>query len=216
MENDLVARYLTRQLNNFFPDECPVSVTQVLELVNLAEQAVTRCFSNLPAPFNEATKHLDVLHTDQYSMLLYILSRHAFLELKNDLLATKMYCLNKTLHSIDVFYTTALPSVFKFTHPLGTVLGRASFADYFTVYQGCTVGCMAEQRFPEFSGPITMYANSKILGHCRVGANVLISNGVSVINTDIPDNVIVFGSYPNYVFKKFPFSVFDRPPYHYD
>lgn len=47
-----------------------------------------------------------------------------------------------------------------------------------------------------------MYANSTILGDCNIGNNVVISANSYLINEEVPDNCIVFGSSPNIVIKK--------------
>ncbi len=44
------------------------------------------------------------------------------------------------MHSVDWFYAVDLPVHFLCEHPLGSVLGKASYGDYFLIYQGTTVG----------------------------------------------------------------------------
>ena len=47
-----------------------------------------------------------------------------------------------------------------------------------------------------------MLANSKILGDCIIGDNVIMAPNSYVIDIKVPKNVIVFGQYPNNIFKK--------------
>jgi serine O-acetyltransferase len=116
---------------------------------------------------------------------------------------------------VDLYYTLKLPEVFLFVHPLGSILGRADYSDHFVMYQGCTVGCLNEGLFPVFKGKAILYAHSQILGKCTIGDNVCIASGVSVVNTDVPENTVVFGTYPNYKFVRNDKDFFDRPPYKY-
>lgn len=53
-------------------------------------------------------------------------------------LADKIYYLNKMMNSVDLFYEIELPMHFGLEHPLGTIMGRAKFGDYFYFYQQCT------------------------------------------------------------------------------
>lgn len=46
-----------------------------------------------------------------------------------------------------------------------------------------------------------MFANSSILGRCKVGDNVKIGAGALVKNEDIPSDSIVFGQSPNLIIK---------------
>ena len=51
-----------------------------------------------------------------------------------------IYYLNKILHSIDCYFEIKLPTKFGVEHPLGSVLGRASYSEGLFIYQGCTIG----------------------------------------------------------------------------
>lgn len=47
-----------------------------------------------------------------------------------------------------------------------------------------------------------MYANSSILGNCKIGNNVNIGAGAVVKNQNVPDNCTVFGLSPNLIIKR--------------
>jgi serine O-acetyltransferase len=49
---------------------------------------------------------------------------------------------------LDAFYEVELPDVFAFQHPVGTVLGRGRYGNYFFVYQRCSVGANVAGRYP--------------------------------------------------------------------
>lgn len=74
-----------------------------------------------------------------YCNYLYWLSREAFIKGFIDV-ADKIYYLNKMLNSIELFYEIQLPDIWSCEHPLGSVMGRGQYGNYFLFYQGCTVG----------------------------------------------------------------------------
>ena len=89
-------------------------------------------------------KDFSPYHTVSWSVFLYYLSntlsdgggeKHT-----PDREAEVVYYLNKVMHANDWFYGIQLPNHFWAEHPLGSVLGRAKYGDYFFVYQGTTVG----------------------------------------------------------------------------
>ena len=100
-------------------------------------------------------------------------------------------------------------------HPLGTIIGRATFSDYFIAYQGCTVGCLNEGIFPTFKGKTIMYANSNVLGACTIGDNVCFAAGTMLINKDIEDNKIVLGQSPQLLIRSNNIQIENRPPFAY-
>lgn len=118
--------------------------------------------------------------------------------------ADQVYYLNKIMHSIDWFYAIELPIHFLCEHPLGSVLGKASYGDYLLIYQGTTVGGSikdSELHYPLFDGNTIMFANSSVLGKSHVGSNVILSAGTKVVNQDVPSNSVVFGESPNLIVK---------------
>lgn len=115
-------------------------------------------------------------------------------------MSDKIYALNRTLSSADLFYQVELPEVFAFDHPLGAVLGRANYSNYFSFSQGCTVG-NNKGVYPTFGESVFMMSDSKVIGNCRIGDNVIISASSYVKDTDIPSGSVVFGQSPNLTVK---------------
>lgn len=142
----------------------------------------------------------DPLHGCQWARFLYELSRRIFMG-GGSSVCDKLYTLNRVMSSVDLFYQVALPDVFMFDHPLGSVMGRASYSDYFTFSQGCTVG-NNRGVYPRFGHSVFMLSNSKVIGKCKIGDNVIIGANAYVKDTDIPANSLVFGQSPNLVIKE--------------
>lgn len=138
-------------------------------------------------------------HSGQYLIYLYFIS-NCLSQLGSPLM-DKVYYLNKILHSVDIYGAVELPNVFFFEHPLGMVLGRAKYGENFFAMQGCTIGGN-NNTYPILGKNLKMYSNSKILGNSIIGDNVIIGANTYVKDTNIPNNVMVFGQYPNLILKE--------------
>lgn len=138
-------------------------------------------------------------HSGQYLMYLYFFSNE-FSKNNEVSLKDKFYYLNKILHSVDIYAEVELPEVFFLEHPIGTVLGRATYGENFFAMQGCTIGGN-KNSYPILGNNLKMYSNSKILGKCNIGHNVVIGANTYIKDTNIPDFSMVFGQFPNLIIK---------------
>ena len=196
-----LGEYVSRQMTHFFPDR-DVDATQVNQGLGVALERLEYCLDRLRIKYAraEGQSRFNHLNTDQYATFLYYLS-HALFRAGEIDLAEKAYALNKALHAIDAFYEVELPNIFLLQHPVGTVLGRGTFADYLVVYQRCSVGSDLEGNYPVFREGVVMFGGSAVIGACEVGENAWLSVGTLVMNCNVPSNSIVFGSSPHLVFK---------------
>jgi serine O-acetyltransferase len=204
-----IAEYLARQLSNMFPDR-QLSAADCARAVDHALQRLDHCFLQVKDKYlpEGAEPYFNHRHTDHYAMFLYLVANSAFREEGGCELAEKAYALNKALHGIDAYYEVALPEVFFFQHPIGTVLGRATYSNYFIVYQRCTVGGK-DRRYPVIGEGVIMYGGSAIIGECTVGRNVWFSTGARVLRQNVPDDSAVFSQSPNLVVKPTKRNVFE-------
>jgi serine O-acetyltransferase len=152
--------------------------------LNVAE-CQAKYYQNLEGEVFSAT------NSDHMAMLLYILSRNIYLKTNDSDLPDLLSYLNKILHGIDVWHTVQLPKNFFFVHPLGTVLGRASYGDFLVVYQNVTVGSSGNGVFPIFKGSCILYSNSAVIGKSFVGNNIIIGAKVLINSMSVADNLIV-------------------------
>lgn len=145
-------------------------------------------------------------HSVKYMIFLYALSNELFKQYGRNILSDKVYYLNKIMNGVDLFYEIEMPKRWCAEHPVGSVMGRAQYSDGFIFFQCCTVGGTRDQDgnlyYPEIGKNVRMYANSSILGKCKIGNNVNIGAGAIVKNQDIPDNSTVFGQSPNLIIKQ--------------
>ena len=145
--------------------------------------------------------YFNPFHSGQWAIFLYYLSNTMFEKnMTNRTICDKIYYLNKMLNGCDLFYEIKLPDAYMSDHPVGTVIGRATFANYFSFCQGCTVG-NNNGIFPVFGEHVTLLSDAKVIGKCTVGNNVIIGANAYVKDENIPSNSIVFGMSPNLIIK---------------
>lgn len=160
------------------------------------------CFESNPNKYYHKNGEVffNPFHSAQYTIFLYLMSREVFKIGKNSLLADKIYYLNKALNCCDLFYEVELPEYFRLDHPLGSVMGRAIYGNGFSFSQCCTVG-NNNGIYPKIGENVKMCAYSSIIGNCHIGNNVIIGANSGIKDCDVPDNTIVFGQFPNNIFK---------------
>ena len=173
---------------------------------NIATDDALRCiegFSFRSAPGGGWI--IDPLHQVNYCIFLYWLGRRLYLSGDTES-ASKAFYLNKLLNGVEIFYEVELPEIWACAHPLGSVIGRAKYGEFFYFFQGCTVGANFLQNgsvnYPVIGNHVKMMMGSAIIGGCNIGNHVIVSANTYIKNQDVPDNVIVFGQTPNLVFKE--------------
>lgn len=169
------------------------------------EQALRRCavcFSSIRNKYYtlDGEARFNPFHSGQYAFFLYFLANGLFKAGAERSLADRVYCLNKTLHCFELYYEVEMPETFFFDHPLGSVLGRASYGPGFTFTQNCTIG-NNNDAYPRFGSNVRLYAGVSVVGDCEIGDNVFFGLGARVIDCDVPSNSLVFGAHPDNVIK---------------
>jgi serine O-acetyltransferase len=198
-----LASYVARQMSALFPDRT-VEGPSLGPFVDDALGRVERCFSAIGQKYyrDEGGPLFDHRHTDQYASFLYFLSNSIHRRQGDLALASKAYALNKALHALDVFYEVELPEIFAFQHPVGTVLGRGSYANYFFVYQRCSIGANLKGEYPRLGEGVVMYGGSAVIGDSCVEGNCWLSMGTIVMDEDVPRDSVVFRRSPSLVIKE--------------
>lgn len=196
-------KLVAQQLFNLFSlkrEEEPTLEVAVTEALQRAEF----CFSFSKNKYykKNGETYFSPFHSGQYAIFLYFLSHTIFTKCPHArTLADRVYYLNKALNSVELFYEVDLPKVFFADHPIGSVMGRASYSDCFSFAQNCTVG-NNHGVFPVIGKNVKMAAGSTLLGGCKSGDNVILSANCYVKDADIPSNSIVFGVSPNLILKE--------------
>lgn len=157
------------------------------EVLSCAQEKYLYCLSR------KKIKHYPsriFLHADEYCTFLVFLARQAYL-LGNEALAQVTYLVNRRLHSFDCFYTRHMPDVFHLEHPVGSVLGQASFGNYLVVYQGVSVGGDMKLRYPQLGEGVVLFSKSSLIGSVVVGDNCAVGAGVQLYGGSVLANEAV-------------------------
>jgi serine O-acetyltransferase len=173
-------------------------------LADLLDEVLARtehCFSfNRNEYYRKDDKvYFHPFHSGHYTIFLYFLSKSLSVQGRS-MLADKVYYLNKALNSVDLYHEIELPKIFGLDHPVGTVLGRAKYSDFFYFTQNCTVG-NNHGLYPSFGKNVALLAGATVIGNCLIGNNCIISAHSYIKDQNIPSNSIVFGITPNLTVK---------------
>lgn len=190
-----LAAYAARQADAMLPDGDPVSVEDLMPAVLGALPRLEHCFTRIENKyfFDGEQAVFNHLHGDQYAMWLYFLANELHRQGGAPAVCSKLFLLNKALHGIDAFYEVALPDIFLLVHPLGTVLGRGTYSDYFVAYQRCGVGSNHDV-YPTFGKHVTLRPGSAVLGTCAIGDHCQIATESLVLDRDLPSNTLYIGN----------------------
>lgn len=197
-----LAAYVSRQVNSLFDDGRTVYSDDVLSLLPQTLNRLEHCFVHINNRyfFDGSSAVFNHLHGDQYAMFLYLLCNTAYKLGAPGELPAKLFLLNKSLHGIDAFYEVELPSIFLFVHPLGTVLGRGHYADYFLVYQRCGVGSNHDI-YPTLGPYTTLRPGSSVLGQSKLGRNNTLAAESLLLDRNLENDSIYIGNPRDFVIR---------------
>lgn len=206
---DGLKNLLFRQLDFFLPDQEDLAgIGSVLDLVL---DQVDRGFcgvSNKYYQLESGGARFNPHHSAQFGVFLYrlsqVLAREGMIKA-----ADMVYALGKMRNSCDLYHQIDLPECFYMEHPVGSVLGRAKYGNHLVFQQNCTVGGNRGV-YPVLGDFVWLHANSSVIGESRIGNNVFLAANTHVMNAEIPDNSLVFGTSPNLVIKSRPESYFHK------
>jgi serine O-acetyltransferase len=200
IEKEILFKYLLKQLYTFFPDE-KKDEKKLLIYVDKAVERVKKCFSHINGKYysNETAVYFNHLNGDHYTTFLYFVSREAYLD-NNELYYFKVSLLNKHLFSIDLFGHIDMPEIFLLVHPLGTIIGRATFENYLVIYQNVTIGGVLKNDtvvYPTFGKGVVCYSKSSILGDVIIGDNTMIGANTNIIGGKFSSGHTIIGNHPD-------------------
>ena len=185
--------------NNFALTDEEARIISQFQICGRGYGCAVECFEKSTCKYFQKENGLNPFNSVMYTNYLYQVG-HILYKDGYSQIADKVYYLNKMVNAVDLFYAIELPEHWNCEHPLGSVMGRARYGDYFFFYQGCTVGGNHEN-YPVLGNHVTMYSNSKVLGNSHIGNNVIIGANAYVKDTAIPNNSVVFGQFPNLIIK---------------
>ncbi len=191
--------YLGSQIENNYSDgdhdNFIISSKVVFEKVM---ERISFSFSHVKSRYysTDGQPYFNHLNGDHYCSFLAVLANELY-KFGDENSATKAFLLNKMMFGIDAFYTIELPRIFLFVHPIGTILGNATYSDYLVVYQGISIGSKTDGIYPTFSEKTILYSNSSVIGNCNLGPNCVVAARSYIIAKNVEANKVILGSYPD-------------------
>jgi serine O-acetyltransferase len=205
-----LATYTLRLDANHLPDGATTGHDLAMHVAVTLER-IEHSFSHIHRKYyrDGADVTFDHLNADHMAAYLYFLGNTIWTRTGDATMPTRLSYLNKIMNGLDLFYSVAMPDIFLLVHPVGTVLGKARYSDYFVVYQNCTVGADTTV-YPSFEEEVILYSRASVLGETRVGRNVVFAANSMVVDAMVPPDSVVVGQYPAHRFVGNERSVRDR------
>ncbi len=201
-----LSAYIATQMDHLLPDG--YTPPQLDAAVGCAKKKV-QTLLDLVCLDKGVYKTFHHLNTLNYPIFLYFLAQ-ALAEQGDEVGATKIFYLNKILNGIDLYYKINLGFPFLLGHVIGSVFCRADYGNNQVFYQNVLIGVNDNKR-PYLGDGLIVFPGAKIIGNVKIGENVVISAGVTIIDKEIPSNVIVFsGEKGGLVFKDLDERYCDR------
>ena len=183
-----LANYVATQLNSMFPsDGIEHDQAAIIEVLPSALVRMRPIMNAVCAFDPEIFNHFNSL---QYATFLYLLGNESWNIQPPDLIADRLFCLNRSLNALDLFYSVKMPEIFFISHGIGTVLGNVSYGNRLVFFHNVTVGRVGDHR-PKIGENVILYPGATITGSSEIGNNSVVSAGVVVHNTLVPENVVV-------------------------
>ncbi len=197
-----LAVYASRQLCTTFPDEQTITIDDLMPAVPVALARLEHCFSHVASKyfFDGREVLFNHLNGDQYAIWLYLLANQLYRQGAPLEICAKLFLLNKQLHGCDIYHEVELPSVFLLVHPLGTVLGRGTYSDFFICYQRCGVGSN-HNVYPVLGRHVTLHPGSAVLGASSIGDDCSIATESLVLNREVPAGSVYIGNPRDFILK---------------
>ncbi|MFC0604078.1 serine O-acetyltransferase [Winogradskyella pulchriflava] len=96
----------------------------------------------------------------------------------------------------DISYLAKIGEKLKLVHPVGVVIGESEIGDNVIIFQNVTLGSDGkkgkEKSYPKIKDNAIIYSNAVILGGITIGHNAIVAAS-SVVNIDVPDNMVAIG-----------------------
>jgi serine O-acetyltransferase len=147
-------------------------------------RCIDACAPWRPGEFN-------VLQSSQHTIYLYYLANTIWSRSGDTEAPTRLFLMNKAMNGIDLFYEIAMPEVFYIGHSLGIVLAKATYGEFLVLYQNVTVGRHKDQ-VPVIGDRVVLYPGSAVAAGSVVEDDVVVSQGVRVINRHVPRGMMAF------------------------
>lgn len=206
LEPKQLLQYLQRQIEHFFPDGGMILRDECSkQAMRLALERTEYCFSFIKEYTKEVNRNkqvlFDYMHSDQYAQFLYFFSNSLYKLTGEDGICSKIISLNKALSGCFYSYKGKLPDIFYLMHPVGSIIGNATYSDFLVILQNVTInssdtsiveGKKIETSELKIGKGVFLGAGAQIIGYEEIGNRVSIGAGTTVYKEKIEDDCIVY------------------------
>jgi serine O-acetyltransferase len=183
-----LARYVAKQLESLFPAEGLEADTERLSA--LLPSALERLRPILASVRNFDPTTFNHFNSLQYATFLYLLSNEQWRCSPSDAMADRLFCLNRALNAIDLFFAVQMPEIFFISHGLGSVIGNATYGERLVTFQNVTVGRVGDDR-PQVGARVVLYPGAVVTGRAIIGEGSVVAAGTVVHGITVPPDVVV-------------------------
>ena len=197
MQTIELKNYVSKQLDNFFPDQYKLVGQDIDSAFALAIERLENCFKYISVSSysnNKGITYFSHLHSDQYAQFLYFFSNSLWKLSENKPICDKLIFLNRVLNNMFISYKCSLPDIFFLGHSIGSIIGNAVYSDFLVVFQNVTINTSAD----ELGGPapvlgkgLFLGTGAKIIGNKTIGDRVSIGVDAVVFNQMIDQDSVV-------------------------
>lgn len=183
----MYSKFLSQQIRNILP----YFDINDAKLKKYEDRAISKTEILLSHLAVRDSNYFNIKVTWHLATFIYWLSREIWENEGSNDECEALFCLNKILNAIDLFYEVPMPNIFFLGgHTSGQVFVKASFEDYLVTFQNCTIGRNLGDT-PILGRYNVLYPGSSIIGNCVIGNNVVLGPGVQIVNRKIQDNTIL-------------------------
>lgn len=197
LHKDELKIYLENQLNTFFPDGTQMKGSDIDTAIDTGLYRLEKCFKSISFPSYSNEKgetFFSHLHADQYAQFLYFFSNSLWRDFQNKKVCDKILYLNRMLNGLFLSYKCNMPDIFFLGHPVGTIIGNASYSNYLVVFQNVTINTDQNEDgspAPKIGKGVFLGTGARIIGNKRIGNRVSLGVDSLVYDTEIPDDSVV-------------------------
>lgn len=187
--------YIGCQLEQFMPDKYKFTGNDIDTALRDALDRVEYCFKHIGQRhyWHDGQVIFSHLHGDQYATFLYFLSNSLWRISENRAICDKLIYLNRILNSFFFSYKAQLPKIFRFQHPIGSIIGNAEYEDFLVILQNVTIntGDGRGGAAPHIGKGVFLAVGATILGNTQIGDGASVSANITLFDEIIPPNHIV-------------------------
>lgn len=201
MQTIELKEYVSKQLENFFPDHHKLVGQDIDSAFILAIERLENCYKYISVPSysnNKGETYFSHLHSDQYAQFLYFFSNSLWKISENKPICDKLIFLNRVLNNMFISYKCALPDIFFLGHSIGSIIGNAVYSNFLVVFQNVTINTSTDKTggpAPILGKGLFLGAGAKIIGNQTIGDRVSIGVDAVIYNQKIDhDSVIIRNS----------------------